>query len=323
MSEPAAVTRVAVIGGGVIGAGWTARLLLSGLDVSVFDPDPETAGKLETSLQLARRAWRKLGRNGDEGVLTIARELAAAVTGADFIQENTPERLPLKQQVIAEISTHCPAEAIIASSTSGLRPSNLQAECRGPDRFLVGHPFNPVYLMPLVELCGGNQTKTETIDRAEVFYRTIGMAPLRLSREIDGFIADRLMEAMWREALHLINDGIATTAEIDQAVIMGPGLRWAFMGPFLTYVLGGGAGGMGQFMAQFGPTLALPWSKLQGPEMTDELRQRIIEQADAQADGRSAAELQRLRDDCLIEILEGLARQNQGAGKVLNDWRGG
>jgi carnitine 3-dehydrogenase len=187
----------------------------------------------------------------------------------------------------------------------------------GPERLVVGHPFNPVYLLPLVEVVGGRLTSAETRARAVRVYRALGMHPLEVRTEIDGFVADRLLEALWREALHLVNDDVATVDEIDRAVCMGPGLRWAFMGSFLTYRLGGGEAGMRHFMAQFGPALKLPWTRLEAPELTEGLIDKVAEQSDAQAAGRTTAELERLRDDCLVDIMRALERYQVGAGAVL------
>jgi carnitine 3-dehydrogenase len=189
-----------------------------------------------------------------------------------------------------------------------------------PDRFTVGHPFNPVYLLPLVEVCSGERTSDDTKECAAAFYRSIGMRPLMLRKEIDGFIADRLMEALWREALHLVNDDVATTEEIDDAVRFGCGLRWAFMGTFLVYRIAGGEQGMRHFMAQFGPALKLPWTKLDAPELTDALLEKIVAQSDAQAAGRSIRELERLRDDCLVSVMQGLQAHDWGAGQVLKQY---
>ncbi len=313
------INKVAVIGGGVIGGGWAARFMLRGIDVAVYDPDPKAAGKIEAVIANAERACARLGLDqARRGSLTFTNSLQAAVEGADFVQENAPEREALKISILTEISEHTEGNTLIASSTSGLLPSRLQANCRHPERIVVGHPFNPVYLLPLVEICGGDQTSAATIKKAENFYSDLGMQPLIVGKEIDGFIADRLMEAMWREALHLVNDGVATTAEIDDAIIYGAGLRWAFMGPFLTFWLAGGEGGMRHFMEQFGPTLKLPWSKLEAPELTDQLLDRIVEQTDQQAEGQNVRALEQQRDDCLIEILQGLARQQTAAGTNLN-----
>jgi carnitine 3-dehydrogenase len=194
-------------------------------------------------------------------------------------------------------------------------PTRISSEMAHPERFLVAHPFNPVYLLPLVELCGGARTSPETIERAASLYRALGMHPLVVRHEIDGFIADRLLEAVWREALWLVHDGIATAEEIDDALRYGPGLRWATMGTFLIYRLAGGTAGMRHFMAQFGPTLTLPWTKLTDvPELDDELLDRLVAQSDAQAAGRSIEELARIRDDCLVAVLRGLRGQGWGAG---------
>ena len=313
--------KVALLGGGVIGAGWAARFLINGIDVVVCDPDPDVARKVEAVLENARRAYRKLtlAPLGPEGTLSFTSDVAEAVAEADFIQESAPEREALKCALLAEASRAAGPEVIIASSTSGLLPSRLQADCAGPERLCVGHPFNPVYLLPLVEVVGGAQTAPETKERAMALYRSVGMHPLHVRQEIDAFIADRLLEAVWRESLHLVNDGIATTDEIDQAICYGPGLRWSFMGSFLSYRLAGGEAGMRHFLEQFGPAMKLPWTKLEGPELTDELIARIAVQSDAQAGGQSIGELERLRDDCLVAVLQGLRANDYGAGAVLRD----
>jgi carnitine 3-dehydrogenase len=313
------IRKVALIGAGVIGAGWAARLVLNGIDVALYDPDPDAERKVQEVRENALRAWRRLTLAPLDrlGRITFVDELSAAVKKADFVQENTPEREDLKRDLLAQASRACRPDVVIASSTSGLLPSRLQAEMTNPERFVVGHPFNPVYLLPLVEVCGGQQTSDRTKQRAASFYRSIGMHPLVLGREVDGFVADRLLEALWREALHLVNDGIATTDEIDQAIAYGPGLRWSFMGTFLAYRLAGGEAGMRHFIAQFGPTLKLPWTKLQAPELTDDLIETIVAQSEAQARGRSIRELERSRDDCLVAVLQGLRARDQAAGAVL------
>jgi carnitine 3-dehydrogenase len=207
---------------------------------------------------------------------------------------------------------------VFASSTSGLRPTVLQADMTGPERLTVGHPFNPVYLLPLVEVCGGARTAPETVTRAAAVYRSLGMRPLVVRREIDGFVADRLLEALWREALWLVADGVATVGEIDDAIRLGAGLRWSFMGTFLAYRMAGGDAGMRGFLEHFGPALEWPWTKLTDvPELTDELVDRITTQSDTQAAGRSLRELERERDDRLVAVLQALRSQDAGAGKVL------
>jgi carnitine 3-dehydrogenase len=316
VSAPA---RIGLVGGGVIGAGWAARFLLEGHDVAVFDPDPEIARKLDATLANARRARARLfpGLPPTEGRLTIAGSVAAAVAGAGFIQESLPEREDLKQAALVEIEAAAAEAAIIASSTSGLLPTRLQAGMKNPERFVVGHPFNPVYLLPLVEICGGEKTSAATKEAAIALYRSVGMRPLHVRKEIDGFIADRLLEALWREALWLVNDGIATTEEIDDAIRFGAGLRWSFMGTFLIYRMAGGEAGMRHFLAQFGPALKLPWTKLEAPELTDALIDRVSAQSDDQAAGASIRELEARRDECLVAVLAALRGADFGAGAVV------
>jgi len=314
---------VALLGGGVIGGGWAARFALNGADVRLYDPAPEAERLVDEVLSNARRALRRLtlAPLPAEGAVTLAASLEEAVDGVDFVQESAPEREGLKRDLLAAASRAAPPDAVIATSTSGLLPTRLQADMAHPERFTVGHPFNPVYLLPLVELCGGEQTAGETLERAAAVYRSIGMRPLVLRREIDAFVADRLLEALWREALWLVADEVATVEEIDDAIRFGAGLRWACMGTFLTYRIGGGTAGMKHFMAQFGPTLKLPWTKLMDvPELTDGLLDTIVAQSDAQADGRDVRELERLRDDCLVSLIQGLRSHDYAAGAVLADY---
>ncbi len=199
---------------------------------------------------------------------------------------------------------------MFGSSTSGLLPTELQRDMEHPERLVVGHPFNPVYLLPLVEVVGGTATAAASIDRAVDVYRSVGMRPLVVRKEIDGFVADRLLEALWREALWLVNDGVATVSEIDDAIRFGAGLRWSFMGTFLTYRIAGGEAGMRHFMEQFGPALQWPWTKLMDvPELTGELLDRLVDESDEQAGGRSIRELEALRDDCLVAVIQGTAHR--------------
>ena len=311
--------KIGLVGGGVIGAGWAARFLLEGHDVAIYDPDPEIGRKLDAVIGAARRARVALfpGSATAEGALTIAPSVEAAVRQADFVQESLPERQDLKQQVLKVIDAATRPEVVVASSTSGLLPTKLQSAMMRPERFVVGHPFNPVYLLPLVEVCGGAQTSAATNTAAMALYAQIGMRPLLVRKEIDGFIADRLLEALWREALWLVNDGVATTQEIDDAIRFGAGLRWSFMGTFLTYRMAGGEAGMRHFLAQFGPALKLPWTKLVAPELTEALIDRVAEQSDAQADGASIRELEAWRDACLVAILGALRTQNYAAGETV------
>ena len=314
---------VALVGGGVIGGGWAARLLLNGIDVSVYDPGPDAERRLLEVVDHARAAFDRLtfAPLPPEGRLSFADSIEAAVSGAEFVQESTPERLELKQELLAQISRSVAPDVPIASSTSGLRPTDMAKAMDSPERLLVGHPFNPVYLIPLVELCGGTLTSSSVIERAGSLYRGIGMHPVTVRTEVDGFLADRLLEALWREALWLVNDDVATVSELDDAIRYGAGLRWAFMGTFLTYRIAGGEQGMHHFLEQFGPALALPWTKLSDvPELTPELIDKIVAQSDAQAAGQSVSALEQWRDESLVSLLHGLRSQDSGAGATLAQW---
>lgn len=314
---------VGLLGGGVIGGSWAARFVLNGHDVTLFDPDPQAERKVGEVMANARRAYAKLTMAPwpPEGSLRIVTDVAEAMHGAQFVQESAPERIELKQALLAEASALLGPDVVIGSSTSGLLPTDLQRDMTHPERLVVGHPFNPVYLMPLVEVVGGAATSEASKQRAAEVYRSIGMHPLVLGAEIDGFVADRLMEALWREALWLVNDGVATASEIDDAMRYGPGLRWSFMGTFLLYRIAGGEAGMRHFMAQFGPALEWPWTKLMDvPELTDELLDKICDQSDAQAGSTSIRDLERLRDDCLVEVLHGLRTRDYAAGATLAEF---
>jgi carnitine 3-dehydrogenase len=317
---------VGLLGGGVIGGGWAARFLLNGIDVQLHDPAPGSERRVVLALENARRAYGRLtlAPLPAEGSLVLAGSVEEAVAGVDFVQESAPERLELKQELLAAADRAAPAGAIICSSTSGLRPTDLQAGLARPERLVVGHPFNPVYLLPLVEVCGGEQTDPATVERAAAVYRSVGMHPLRVRTEIDGFVADRLLEALWREALWLVNDDVATVAEIDDAIRYGAGLRWAYMGTFLTYRIAGGDSGMRHFLSQFGPALAWPWTKLTDvPELSEALIDKLTAQSDDQAGGRSVRELERDRDDALVALLQALRARRTGAGETLAVWEHG
>jgi carnitine 3-dehydrogenase / betainyl-CoA thioesterase len=317
---------VGLLGGGVIGAGWAARFVLNGCDVRLYDPAPEAADRAAEVLEDARSAYGQLtlAPLPQEGELRVVGSVEEAVAGVELVQESAPERVELKRELLAEADRAAPPEALVCSSTSGLRPSELQAEMTRPERFCVAHPFNPVYLLPLVELCGGERTAPETVERADELFRSVGMRPLVVRSEIDGFVADRLLEALWREALWLVNDGIATVEEVDDAIRYGAGLRWAFMGTFLTYRIAGGEQGMRHFLSQFGPALEWPWTHLTDvPELTDELVETIASQSDAQAGDLSARELERLRDRVLVRVLQGLRQEEFAAGATLAAWERG
>jgi carnitine 3-dehydrogenase / betainyl-CoA thioesterase len=321
-AEPA-LTTVGLLGGGVIGGGWAARFALNGVDVQLFDPDPQAERKVSEMLGNARRAWSALtdAPLPDEGSVTLVDTPQRAAQGAQFVQESAPENASIKRSLLAAASEAAPAEVVFGSSTSGILPTRLQADMAHPERLVVGHPFNPVYLLPLVEVCPGAATSPDAVARAASVYRSLGMRPLVLDKEVDGFVADRLLEALWREALWLVADGVATVEQVDDAIRFGAGLRWASMGTMLTYRIAGGEGGMRHFMAQFGPALQWPWSKLTDvPELTEDLLDRIEEQSDAQAGGATVRELERLRDDCLVAVMSGLRGRGYAAGAVLAEY---
>ena len=319
MSQP--ISTAAIIGGGVIGAGWAARLLLNGIDVAVFDPGVDAQRKINEVLTNAERALNKLtaAPHRSPGSLTFETTLADAVRAAELIVESVPEQLSIKQSVYAEIELAAADDALITSSTSGIMPSDLQANMRVPGRLLVAHPFNPVYLLPMVELVAGKQTDSSALDRAEQVAEYLGMRPLRVKKEIEAFIADRLLESVWRESLWLVKDGVATTEDIDDVIRFGFGLRWAQMGLFETYRIAGGEAGMSHFLAQFGPTLQWPWTKLMDvPELDEELVDKISSQSDAQSGAYSIRELEQVRDDNLVAIMQALQHNSWGAGLSLD-----
>ena len=311
----------AIIGGGVIGGGWAARFLLNGWNVTVFDPAPDADKKLAAVLDNARHALPMLYDTvlPPEGKLRHVNSVADAVRGADWVQESIPERLDLKHGIYAQIETHAAADTVIGSSTSGFKPTQLQQGAAHPERLLVTHPFNPVYLLPLIELVPSSVNSSASVETAKETMTSIGMHPLHVRQEIDAHIADRLLEAVWREALWLVKDKIATTQEIDDIIRYGFGLRWAQMGLFETYRIAGGEAGMKHFIAQFGPALKWPWTKLMDvPELTDELVETIASQSDAQSGQHSIRELERLRDNNLVVMMRALKDQNAAAGALLN-----
>ena len=311
----------AIIGGGVIGGGWAARFVLNGWNVSLYDPAPQATRKINEVLANARYALPMLYDVAlpPEGSLTHCDTIAKAVSNADWVQESVPERLDLKHKVFAEIEARAPRDTVIGSSTSGFKPSELNQGLKTAHRLIVTHPFNPVYLLPLIELVPAPETSETAITRATEILTSLGFYPLRVRREIDAHIADRFLEAVWREALWLVRDGVATTEDIDNAIRYGFGLRWAQMGLFETYRMAGGEAGMRHFIEQFGPCLKWPWTRLMDvPELTDELIDKIAAQSDAQSGAHTIRELERLRDENLIGILRALKARDAGAGALLN-----
>ena len=291
---------------------------LRSVDVAVYDPSPTASEVLDAVMADAVLAWAALGLATDQvGSLTIVDSIAEAVDGAGLVQESVPERIDIKHSTLAAIDDVAPLNALIASSTSGYQPSDLATAMNHPERFVVAHPFNPVYLLPLVEVVAGEQTSEAAMDAAVAHYDDLVMHPLVVRNEIEGYLSDRLQEALWREVLHLVNDGVATTRELDDAINYGPGLRWAGMGTNLTFHLAGGEQGMRHMLRQFGPALKLPWTKLEAPELTDDLIEAMADGCEEQAEGRSIAELERLRDDYVISVMRSLRPLDLGAGRLI------
>lgn len=306
--RPQEVRRVACIGAGVIGGGWVAHFLARGYDVAAWDPAVDAGDRLWRLLDVAWPALEALGlaEGASTDRLTVAPSLTEAVADAEFVQESAPERIELKRRLLAEIDGLAP-DVVIASSTSGFAMSEMQPETPGAGRMVVGHPFNPPYLIPLVEVVGGRRTGADALRWASDFYDTAGKTVLQLEHELPGFVANRLQEAIWREALHMVAAGEATVEQIDAAITSGPGLRWALMGPCLTFHLAGGEGGMAHMLDHFGPCLEAPWTRLQAPELNAELHARMTDGCERAAGERSITDLTRARDAGLVAILQALA----------------
>ena len=302
---PDAVRTVTCVGTGVIGGGWVAHFLRRGYDVVAWDPGPGARERLDALLD---NAWPSLERLGlSEGAgrdrLRWADTLEDAVSGTDFVQESSPEVLDAKRALLAQIDKETSPEVVVASSTSGLLMTDMAVDCVNPGRFLVGHPFNPPYLIPLVEVCGGELTQQDAVDWADEFYTRAGKRSLKMDHEVSGFVGNRVQEALWREALHMVDSGEATVQQIDDSITYGPGLRWAIMGPMLTFHLAGGPGGMGHMLDHFGPALLEPWTRLEAPELTAELRDKVVAGVEEEARGRTVAQLEKKRDAFLVDLL--------------------
>ena len=298
------INNIAVIGIGVIGTGWIIRFLYNKKKIKVYDPNVEQKKILLKEIKRVEPALKKIYKKkiNLSKQLEFSKSLKDAVENVDLIQENAPENETLKKNLIKEISEYSKTNSIIASSSSGLLPSKIQSKCKNPKRLIIAHPFNPVYLLPLVELVAGKKTDKKFINKANIFYSNIGMKTLILKKELPGYLSDRLQESMWRESLHIINEGYATTQDLDDAIIYGPGLRWSLMGTFLTFHLAGGKMGMAHMLEQFGPALKLPWTKLKAPKLNQKLRKRIIDGTKIQAKNRSIENLSNLRDNFLIDL---------------------
>jgi len=305
--DPESVERVAVLGAGTIGASWTALFLARGLAVRVYDPAPDTEARVRAFIE---RAWPTLERlglaaNADPTRFTIHGEAAAAVEEAAFVQENGPEDLAAKRALFAALEGALAPDAVLASSTSGLMPSELQAGRAGPERYVVGHPFNPPHLIPLVEVVGGRETDPAVVDWAARLYAALGKRPIRLRREVPGHVANRMQVALYREAIHLVLEDVASIADVDAAIAYGPGLRWALMGPHMAHHLAGGRGGLRHLLEHIGPGIERWWNDLGRPDLTPAVIERLVEDF-GQAETRPIAQLEAERDGLLLALLETL-----------------
>ena len=311
------IQEIGIVGAGLIGSGWVSRCMARQLNVIVYDPSPGGEDIVNSHLDNAWVALQTLGfERKFAGRVEFTDDLQKLAESCDFIQESAPEVIELKKSLHQEIDRYADPSIILASSSSGLLPTEIQEDTNYPDRVLIGHPFNPVYILPLVEIVRGVKTSETNAKLAAEFYKSVGMYPLMVKKEVPGYVSDRIQEAVWREALHMISDGVATTQDIDDAIVYGPGLRWAIMGVCLTFHLAGGQQGMRHMLEQFGPALQLPWTHMKAPELTDTLIDRMVTGTQAQASDRSIQELERLRDNCLIEILEVLKRHSYAAGNT-------
>tara|TARA_B100000287_G_scaffold394415_1_gene408444 strand:- start:1587 stop:2525 length:939 start_codon:yes stop_codon:yes gene_type:complete len=298
------IKKVAVIGAGVIGTGWIIRFLAHNLKVVAYDKDIKLQKNIISEL---KRTWPYVKKLFNKKKLKIKNfkyvtSIEEALKDADFIQECAPENYKLKTNLMNIIGKHAKQNAIISSSSSGLLPSRIYSRCINPSRTIIAHPFNPVYMIPGVELVPGKKTKKNTLSKANRFYKSISMNPIILKKELPGYLSDRLQEALWREALHIVNEGYATTKDLDRAVEDGPGLRWSLMGTFLTFHLAGGKAGMKHMLEQFGPALKLPWTKLKAPKLSKKLSSRVIIGTRKQAKGKSVEKLSIIRDEYLVNL---------------------
>ena len=310
---------IGLVGTGVIGSGWAVRVLARGHDVVAWDPADGAEDRLRAGIERAWPSATRLGLFGgaDPSRLRWAGSPEEVAESTDWVQESAPEDEAAKRPLLQRLDAAARPTTVIASSSSGLLPSRLAEDLGHPERLLIGHPFNPVYLLPLVEVVPAGATSDEAVAVAVAHYDDLVMHPLVVRNEVEGYLSDRLQEALWRENLHLVNDGIATTAELDDAIVYGPGLRWAAMGTNLTFHLAGGEGGMRHMLDQFGPALKLPWTRLQAPELTGELVEAMAAGCEDQSAGRPIAELERLRDDCLLAVMRALRPSGRGAGRLM------
>ena len=298
------IKKIAVIGAGVIGSGWVVRFLAHNKKVIVYDQDPKLKKKVISEI---KRAWPFVKKLFNKKKLKLENfkyvtNIEHALKDADFIQECAPENYKLKTKLMKIIGKYSKINAIISSSSSGLLPSKIYSKCKNPSRAIIAHPFNPVYMLPGIEIVPGRKTSAKTLKKAKKFYESISMNPIMLKKELPGFLSDRLQEALWREALHIVNEGYASTQDLDRAVEDGPGMRWSLMGTFLTFHLAGGKAGMKHMLEQFGPALKLPWTKLKAPKLSKKLSNRVISGTKKQSRGKSVDTIAKIRDEYLLNL---------------------
>ena len=298
------IKKIAVIGTGVIGSGWIVRFLAHNKKVIAYDKDIRLKKKIIIEI---KRTWPYVRKLFNKKKLKLKNfkyvtSIQEALKEADFVQECAPENYKLKTKLMEIIGKYSKPNVIISSSSSGLLPSRIYSKCKNPSRTIIAHPFNPVYMLPGVEIVPGKRTKKNFLKKAYKFYKSISMNPIMIKKELPGYLSDRLQEALWREALHIVNEGYASTKELDRAIEDGPGMRWSLMGTFLTFHLAGGNAGMKHMLEQFGPALKLPWTKLKAPKLSNKLSNRVIAGTRKQAKGKSVAEISKIRDEYLLNL---------------------
>ena len=298
------IKKIAVIGTGVIGSGWIVRFLAHNKKVIAYDKDIRLKKKI---IKEIKRTWPYVRKLFNKKKLKLKNfkyvtSIQEALKEADFVQECAPENYKLKTKLMETIGKYSKPNIIISSSSSGLLPTRIYSKCKNPSRTIIAHPFNPVYMLPGVEIVPGKKTKKKFLKKANRFYKSVSMNPIIVKKELPGYLSDRLQEALWREALHIVNEGYASTKDLDRAIEDGPGMRWSLMGTFLTFHLAGGNAGMKHMLEQFGPALKLPWTKLKAPKLSKKLSNRVISGTRKQSRGKSVAELAKIRDEYLLYL---------------------
>jgi 3-hydroxyacyl-CoA dehydrogenase len=317
MSYNKPIKRIAIVGAGVIGASWAAEYLARGFDVIVTDPGSNAEANLRKYVD---EAWKDLtnvglSKGASRDRLTFTTDMKEALSKADFVQENGPERPDFKMKLYAEMDEVTPIDSLLASSSSGITPSVIQSKCKHPERVVIGHPFNPPHIIPLVEVVGGTKTSPEAIKAAIAFYASIGKKPIHLKKELPGHVANRFQAALYREMLYIIEQGILSVEDTDAAVSYGPGLRWGVMGQSLQWHLGGGAGGIKHFMEHLMDPLAGMMKVLGTPNITPELKQKVVDGVMREAGNRSVDELAQAENEVIIGLLRSRAQSENRTTK--------